>query len=154
ISGRLVSTVTGQGIGGAAVEYSSTSSKQGGTAQGGAAGYYTPPLLLPGVDRGRGNRPGFQARGVQELEVPGAAGIEVDVRRRRLTDVWETGQFNSVFLPGQRTIVTFFGPDVDTSRSGSFEATKGRTGALESTVSEVIDSNLLAGLPLEGRDVY
>src|SRR5439155_22523749 len=69
-------------------------------------------------------------------------------------EVWEAGQYKSVFLPGSKTIVTFFGPDVDSSRSGSFEAQRGRTGALESTVSQVIDSRQINNLPLAGRDVY
>ena len=97
---------------------------------------------------------GFQSQEVQELELPVAARLELDFRARPLSDVWEGGQYKSVFLPGAKTIVTFFGPDVDTSRSGSFEAQKGRVGALESTVSAVIDSPAIEKLPLAGRDVY
>src|SRR5260370_11372638 len=48
ISGRLVSTVTGQGVPSAIVEYSSSSSTKGGTAPADANGYYTLPLLSPG----------------------------------------------------------------------------------------------------------
>ncbi len=54
-----------------------------------------------------------------------AARIELDFRLRPLSDVWESGQYNSVFLPGSKTIVTFYGPDVDPSKTGSFEAQKG-----------------------------
>jgi hypothetical protein len=91
---------------------------------------------------------------VQELELTVAGRIELDFRLRPLSDVWEAGQYNSVFLPGSKTIVTFFGPDVDTTKSGSFEAQQGRRGALESTVSEVIDSGEINYIPLQGRDVY
>ncbi|MEI9814614.1 MAG: TonB-dependent receptor plug domain-containing protein [Acidobacteriota bacterium] len=57
-------------------------------------------------------------------------------------------------MPGSRTIVTFFGPDVDASRTGSFEANKGRRTPLETTVSSVIRASDIADLPLAGRDVY
>ena len=88
------------------------------------------------------------------MELTVAARVELDFRLRPLSDVWESGEYRSVFLPGSKTIVTFFGPDVDPSKTGSFEAQKGRRGALESTVSEVIDSGEINNLPLAGRDVY
>jgi len=50
--------------------------------------------------------------------------------------------------------VTFFGPDVDTSRSGSFEGQQGQRGTLDTSVSYVIDPAQIADLPLQGRDVY
>ncbi len=59
-----------------------------------------------------------------------------------------------MFLPGSKTIVTFFGPDVDASRTGSFEANQGRRVPLETTVSSVIRSSDIADLPLAGRDAY
>ena len=93
---------------------------------------------------------GFQSQEIEELELPVAGHIELDLRLRPLSDVWEAGEYNSVFLPGSKTIVTFFGPDVDTSRSGSFDAQTGRTGALETSVSEVIDSAEIENLPLPG----
>ncbi len=96
----------------------------------------------------------YQSQEVQELELTVAARIELDFRLRPLSDVWESGEYRSVFLPGQKTIVTFYGPDVDPSKSGSFEAQKGRREPLESTVSEVIDSGEIENLPLQGRDVY
>ncbi len=154
ISGRLVSSVTGQPIAGASVTYTSSISNLAGAAQSDASGYYYLPLLSPGFYRLRVTAPAYQSQEVQELELTVAARIELDFRLRPLNDVWESGQYNSVFLPGSKTIVTFFGPDVDPSKSGSFEAQKGRRESLESTVSEVIDSGQIDNLPLEGRDVY
>src|ERR1700693_3502853 len=154
ISGRLVSTATGQPIAGASVTYTSSISNLAGAAQSDASGYYYLPLLSPGFYRLRVTVPAYQSQEVQELELTVAGRIELDFRLRPLNDVWESGQYNSVFLPGSKTIVTFFGPDVDPSKSGSFEAQKGRRESLESTVSEVIDSGEIDNLPLEGRDVY
>ena len=154
ISGRLVNSVTGVPIPGASVTYASSISNVAGLASSDASGYYYLPLLSPGFYRVRVTAPNFQAQEVQELELTVAARIDLDFRLRPLSDVWETGQYKSVFLPGVKTIVTFYGPDVDPSKSGSFEAQKGRREALESTVSEVIDSGEINNLPLEGRDVY
>ena len=83
-----------------------------------------------------------------------AARLDIDFRLRPISDVWESGQYRSVFLPGTQTIVTFYGPDVDTSRSGTFEGQQGKRGTLESAVSAVIDANEIERLPLAGRDVY
>jgi hypothetical protein len=154
ISGRLVNSVTGQPIADAKVVFSSSLTSLAGGAGSDSSGYYLLPLLSPGLYEIRVTANGFQAQEIQNLELTVAARVDLDFRLRPLNDVWEAGQYNSVFLPGSKTIVTFFGPDVDSTKSGSFEAQKGRTEALESTVSEVIDRNDLANLPLQGRDVY
>ena len=154
ISGRLLNSITGRPVGGATVAYSSSVNTLAGSTAADEQGYYYLPLLSPGVYRVRVTAAGFQSQEVQELELRVAARIDLDFRLRPLSDVWEAGQYNSVFLPGSKTIVTFYGPDVDSSRSGSFEAQKGRVGSLESSVSEVIDSTEINNLPLSGRDVY
>jgi len=146
--------VTGRPIGGANVVFSSATSSLAGGESSDASGYYYLPLLSPGIYQIRVTAAAYQSQEVQELGLTVAARIELDFRLRPLSDVWEAGQYQSVFLPGQKTIVTFYGPDVDPSKSGSFEAQKGRREPLESTVSEVIDSEEINKLPLEGRDVY
>jgi hypothetical protein len=154
ISGQLVDSVTGRPIAAANVIFSSATTTLAGGASSDASGYYYLPLLSPGIYQIRVMAPAYQSQEVQELELTVAARIELDFRLRPLSDVWESGEYKSVFLPGQKTIVTFYGPDVDPSKSGSFEAQKGRREPLESTVSEVIDSAELENLPLEGRDAY
>ncbi len=172
ISGRLVNSVTGRGIAGASITCSIVSSatpiddtsgntlakpeeeQLSASAVTDASGYYYLPLLSPGSYRVRATAAGFQSQEVQELELRVAARMDLDFRLRPLSDVWEAGEYKSTFLPGSKTIVTYFGPDVDSSHSGSFEAQKGRLGTLESTVSEVIDSGEINNLPLAGRDVY
>jgi outer membrane receptor protein involved in Fe transport len=154
ISGRLVDSRTGQPIAGASIEYRAQLTDTGGVASSDPGGFYNLPLLSPGLYSIRAQANGYQAQELQELELPVAARLEVDFRLRPLSDVWESGQYRSVFLPGSQTIVTFYGPDVDTSRSGSFEGQQGKRGTLESAVSAVIDANQIEQLPLAGRDVY
>src|SRR5581483_10819264 len=140
ISGRLVNSVTGRPISGANILYTSATSNLVGASNSDASGYYYLPLLSPGIYQIRVSAPEYQSQEIQELELTVAARVELDFRLRPLSDVWESGEYKSVFLPGSKTIVTFFGPDVDSSKSGSFEAQKGKRQPLESTVSEVIDS--------------
>jgi len=154
ISGRIAHSQTGAGLGGAQVVYAGAATGLGGTALAGTGGYYVLPLLSPGTYRLRVAAGGFQAQELQVVELPVAARIDLNFRLRPLSDVWEAGQYRSVFLPNSEAVVTFYGPDVDTSRFGSFEATKGSKGALESTLSQVIDPLQVRDLPLAGRDVY
>ena len=153
ISGRLLNSVTGAAISGASVIAIGAGTSEARTTSD-RSGYFYLPLLSPATYRVQVMQTGYQTQEIQELTLAVAARLELDFLLRPLSDVWEAGQYNSVFLPGSKTIVTFFGPDVDPSRSGSFEAQKGRAGALESTISYVIDSPQLEGLPLLGRDVY
>ncbi|HEX4594487.1 MAG TPA: carboxypeptidase-like regulatory domain-containing protein, partial [Bryobacteraceae bacterium] len=132
ISGQLVNSVTGRPVAAASVTYSSSTSNLAGSARSDAAGFYYLPLLSPGSYRISVAAESYQSQEVQELELTVAARIELDFRLRPLNDVWESGEYKSVFLPGSKTIVTFYGPDVDPSKSGSFEAQKGRRAALES----------------------
>ena len=154
ISGRLVDSISGRPIAGASILYTSSLTNLAGAAASDETGYYYLPLLSPGLYQIHVNAAGYQSQEVQEIELTVAARVELDFRLRPLNDVWEAGQYNSVFLPGSKTIVTFYGPDVDPSKTGSFEAQKGRRAPLESTLSEVIDSGEINNLPLQGRDVY
>jgi hypothetical protein len=154
ISGRLLNSVTGTPIQGARIVFASSLTTLAGGAVSDSSGYYLLPLLSPGLYQVRVTADGFQAQEVQDLELTVAARIDLDFRLRPLNDVWEAGQYNSVFLPGSKTIVTFYGPDVDSSKSGSFEAQKGRSEAMESSISEVIDRTELNDIPLEGQDVF
>src|SRR3984957_4726680 len=154
ISGRLVNSVTGAPVQGARIVFSSSLTTVAGGAVSDSSGYYLLPLLSPGIYDIRVAGNNFQSEEVEGLRLTVAARVGLDFRLRPLNDVWEAGQYNSVFLPGSKTIVTFYGPDVDSTKTGSFEAQKGRSETLESTISEVIDRNDLNNLPLEGRDVF
>ena len=154
ISGRILNSVTGRPVAGGSVAYSGTTLAATGTVRSDPQGYYFLPLLSAGTYIIRTTADSFQPQELQQLELPVAGRLNIDFRLRPLNDVWEAGQYRSVFLPGTKTIVTFFGPDVDTSRSGSFEAQKGSRGTLDTSASYVIDPIQIADLPLLGRDVY
>src|SRR5206468_3061819 len=118
-----------------------------------STGLYVVPLLSPGMYRLRVTAAGYQTLELNELELPVGGELRVPLHLRPLSDVWEQNQYRSVFLPGN-SVLKFYGPDVDPSRSGNFEPNLGSRGALESTVSEVIQDAALRDVPLTGRDAY
>ncbi len=154
ISGRLLDSGSGRPLAGGRVRYWSDRTNTQGLALSDSSGAFTLPLLSPGDYRLRAEADGYQGQEVYELNVPVAARLDVEFRLRPLSDVWEQGQYRSVFLPGTRTVVTFYGPDVDNSRSASFETRNIETGTLQPAVSDVVDTIQIRDLPLAGRDVY
>ena len=154
IAGRIVNSVTGRAVAGATVTWYSTTLAASGVQKSDEAGYYFLPLLSAGTYTLRTEGATFQAQELQELVLPVAGIVNLDFRMRPLNDVWEAGQYRSVFLPGTKTVVTFFGPDVDTSRSGSFSSQQGDRAALDTSQSYVVTPAQIEDLPLEGRDVY
>ncbi|HEY6344378.1 MAG TPA: carboxypeptidase regulatory-like domain-containing protein [Bryobacteraceae bacterium] len=154
ILGRLLDSRTAQPVSGAHIECSEDSTNTHFGATSDAEGFYSLPLLSPGNYSVRVTAPGYQSQEAQNLELNVAGRLELTFLLRPLKDVWEAGLYRSVILPGGQTVVTFFGPDVDTSHSGNFEGNRGQQGALESTVSDVISPVALDNLPLAGRDAY
>jgi hypothetical protein len=153
ISGRIVDSQSGRAVAGAVVR---TIAGGGAAVEGrsGTAGYFVLPLLSPGTYRLRVEAPLYQAAEVHQLTVPVAGRLDLQFRLRPLSDVWQAGQYRSVFLPESETILTFYGPDMDVSRSASFTAPRANRGALEASISLVVDPEQVRELPLAGRDVY
>ncbi len=154
IAGRVVNSVTGRPVSGATVSWSSTTLAASGVQKSDAAGYYFLPLLSAGTYSVRTEGNTYQPQELQELDLPVAGLVTLDFRLRPINDVWEAGQYRSVFLPGSKTVVTFFGPDVDTSRSGTFSSQQGQRSALDTSESYVVNPAQIEDLPLGGRDVY
>lgn len=154
ISGAILNSVTGKPIAGASVTFDSSALSASGAYKTDPNGDFFLPLLSPGTYTIRASATGYQAQQLEQLELRVAGRIQIDFRLRPLNDVWEAGQYRSVFLPGSKTIVTFYGPDVDTSRTGTFEAQQGKIGTLDTSMSYVIDPEQIEDLPLQGRDVY
>src|SRR5579862_7747301 len=117
ISGRLVNSKTGRPLDGATLFYANLATNASGSTPTDRSGYYTLPLLSPGLYRVRAALGGYQDQEVYNLEVPVAGRLELNLQMRPLSDVWEAGEYRSVFLPGSKTIVTFYGPDLDESRA-------------------------------------
>lgn len=154
ISGRVLDSEDGRPLAAAGITYTSIATNTQGVARTDAAGYYILPLLPPGLYRVRAEAANYQAQELQQLELRVAAFLEINFRLRPRADVWEQGQTRSVFLPGSRSVLTFYGPDVDTTHSTFLEARRLASGGLQSTVSDVIDPLAVRDLPLSGRDVY
>ena len=154
ISGRALDSRSGRPLDGATVSCSNRANNSVSATRADAGGFFVLPLLSPGVYRVRISAENYQPQELHELELPVAGRIDISFRVRPLNDVWEAGQYRSMFLPGTKTIVTFYGPDVDSSRSASFDGVRPNRGILESSVSQVVSPVEIQQLPLAGRDVY
>jgi hypothetical protein len=154
ITGRVLDSITGRPLPGARLDYENAALHHTGSASAGEGGRYTLLYLPPGSYRLRISAPGYQPQEVHELRLEVAARLDMAFRLRPLSDVWESGIHRSVFLPESGAVLPFYGPDVDTSRAGSFQAVRGVQGAPEPAVSDVIDPLRIGALPLAGRDVY
>lgn len=154
IAGRILNSVTGRPVADATIAWSSTTLAASGVQKSDSLGYYFLPLLSAGTYSVKTEAGTFQSQELQELDLPVAGIVNLEFRLRPLNDVWEAGQYRSVFLPGSKTVVTFFGPDVDTSRAGSFSSQNGDRSALDTSQSYVVAPAQIEDLPLQGRDAY
>src|SRR5579862_1690478 len=153
ISGRVLDARSGQPLSGAAIRCQ-IDSGAGLLAQSGNGGYFVLPLLSPGLYRIRVEAAGYQAQEVHQVDLPVAGRLEYRFRLRLLDDVWEAGEYHSFFQPDSRAVLTFFGPDMDTSHFLVVQDPRAGRGALESSISQVVDPVEVQDLPLAGRDVY
>lgn len=154
ISGYVLDSATGRPIEGAEVLCRHDTTNTVIQSQSGPDGSYVLPLIPPGILRMSASRAGYQSHQIFDLEVPVAGRIEISFRMRPLQDVWESGQYRSLLLPGNNAILGFYGPDVDSSRSLSMEGKRWQSGVLESTLSYVVEPDQISDLPLSGRDAY
>jgi hypothetical protein len=154
ITGQVVDSITGKPVAGAQLLCSNLVNDSSRDSTVADSGIYYLPFLSPGPYRIRIEAAAYQAQEVYDLELPVAGRLEVNFRLRPLNDVWQQGEYRSVLLPASKLMVTFYGPDLDESKSEYIDGKRGQSGALESTVSYVVDPQQISDLPLAGRDVY
>ncbi len=75
ISGRITDAYTGAPVAGAVISFQSAATAGNGSSKTDASGYYTLPLLSPGLYRIRAADARYQAQEMHELEVPVAIGF-------------------------------------------------------------------------------
>ena len=182
IAGRVSDSETGLPLGGARVCYEQPATNTRGSVVATAEGFYAIPLLPPGLYSLRaaarskagsidpcvpllaparnppaaGSIPAvfYQPQEIHELRLPVAGRLDLNFDLRPTSTLWQRGLSRSYFFPESEAVLTFYGPDVDTSRYGTFTANAGNRGALQATISNVIDPEQLRELPFSGRDVY
>ena len=153
ITGTVRDAVTMQPIRGATVSYTNAATQARDKVQP-ADGVFTFPALSPGTYRISVTAAGYQERSIEELELPVAGHFDLRFDLSKLADPWHAGALRSVVMPGSHAVSSYYGPDLDTSRSDTFEPVAVNTSLLESAVSAVIGPRELDALPLTGRDAY
>src|ERR1017187_3355068 len=153
ITGTVRDAVTMQPVAHAAVSCTNASTLVTESAQP-AEGVFTFPALSPGAYRISVTASGYQDRGIEELELPVAGHFDLHFDLWKLSDPWHSGALRSVVMPGSHAVSTYYGPDLNTSRSDAFEPVNVNTSLLESAVSTVIGPREVDALPLTGRDAY
>ncbi len=168
VSGRVTDSESGQPIEGAAICYAQQATNTAGIVYSGPGGFYAIPSLPPGDYNIRvvknsaddesvclaASAGEYQPIQLHGLNLPVAGRIDLPVQLRHISRVWERGLENRYVFPKNEAVVTYYGPDVDTSRFGSFDPDAGSQGALEATLSNVIDPRQVRQLPFAGRDIY
>ena len=154
ISGHVADSERGKAVAGALLTVRTLAAHTFSTSRSGPLGFFVLPLLPPGTYQIRVEAGGYQAQELHDLELPVGAFLDLNFQLRPSSDVWGQGRYRSVFLPGSRNVLTFFGPDVDSTHSSWVDPNSVRGGGLESTLSHVIDPAQVQELPFAGRDVY
>lgn len=154
ITGRITNDTTGRGVTGAkiqAVNGETSAVFEAISLEGAYALVRLPPGIYDiSVDAGKSYRP---AR-VERVDLPVAGFIRQNVALRAITDIWQQNLLKSVVARDQRTVLMFYGPDVDVSRSLAVEDASSVRGSLEPAISETATALIIENVPLAGRDAY
>src|SRR5262249_23715849 len=114
--GRVTDSTTSLGVAGARVECVNNETRQMLSAVTGPFGNYSVPSLSPGTYAVTVTDQKYQSQQARAVEVRVAARVELNIRLRPLSDLWEAGRNDLFRIPGTTRTLGFYGPDVDTSR--------------------------------------
>jgi hypothetical protein len=153
ITGRVTDDVDRQPLS-AHVTAVHTSSGAVFNALTGPSGYYVLPLLPPGLYTLSAEVPKYRPARIENVDVPVGAFVTQDVSLRLLTDIWQRQYARRSFSRDGKTVLPFYGPDVDTSRSVFVEQATSVKSDIAPSLSYVVSQDLIDNLPLAGRDVY
>jgi hypothetical protein len=153
ISGRVTNSVTGEGIAAAQVGCDNPSTNTHFVTRTGPLGFYTLPELPPGQYEIDVAAPGFQGKVQFEAAVGVAGSLDLDFALRPLANIWEPSLPRAV-RTAQRTLIDFYGPDVNPNYWTTYSPNPGVTGKLEPGVSNAVRPAEIQALPLQGNDVY
>ncbi len=117
-------------------------------------GFYTVPLLPPGAYEIEVNAPGFQAKAQFEIPLGVASSLELDFALRPLVNIQEPILPRAILLPGGKSLLNFYGPDVDPNFWTTYSANAGEPGKLEASISDAVQPADIQQLPLEGNNIY
>ncbi len=118
------------------------------------SGVFVIPLLPPGDYTLVAELDGYRPAQIEHIDVPVGGFVEQNVSLRLLTDLWQRQFARRSFSPDNLSVLLFYGPDVDTSRSEYIDAANTIHGDVAPSLSYVVDTSLIENLPLSGRDVY
>lgn len=154
LSGLVRDSTSDQPIPGAKISYRDLTSGIDGGGVTDNSGSYLLPLLSPGTYRLEVSGDGYQPQEMNGLSLEVGGKLFLEFRLRPLSDVWELKSRGAAVARGSTEVRTFYGPDVNPNRVAILEPSLMQATKLDSSVSYVIDSQLLSTLPLQGRDVY
>ncbi len=117
-------------------------------------GFYTVPLLPPGDYELEVNAPGFQAKAQFEIPLGVASSLELDFALRPLMNIQEPILPRTVLIPDGKSLLNFYGPDVDPNFWTTYSVNAGEPGKLEASISDAVQPADIQQLPLEGNNIY
>src|SRR5262249_38582340 len=83
-----------------------------------------------------------------------AASISLDFALRPLQNIQEPILPRAMTMPGERSILNLYGPDVDPNFWTTYSPHPGLPGKLEASISNVVRPRDIQQLPLEGNNIY
>src|SRR5580700_9237123 len=117
-------------------------------------GSYVLLRLAPGLYDLSAELDSYRPARIEHLDLPVTGLVHQNVSLRRYSDLFQRNLLKSVVARDQKTVLMFYGPDVDMSRSLAIEEAGTTRGSLEPSISQTVDPQVIDEVPLAGRDAY